>query len=62
MKEPQGCCVYCSYTAERKGRNPITPIPVATQVVDTPNGQRDLCAAHVALENRPTSVKFRKKR
>ena len=62
MKEPQGCCVYCSYTAERKGRNPITPIPVATQVVDTPNGQRDLCTAHVALENRPTSVKFRKKR
>jgi hypothetical protein len=60
VKEPQGCCVYCTYEIEPRSKNHITEVRRATVVVETTNGPRDLCEAHAVPGNKPASVKFRR--
>lgn len=43
---PLGGCVFCAYESERNGRDALTPATPATTTIDTPQGPRDVCAAH----------------
>lgn len=61
VKEPQGRCVYCTYELEPQSRMDTVGVSMATVVKETPNGPRDLCAAHAAPGNIPKSVKFKRR-
>lgn len=45
-REAVGGCVFCTYEIEARGMGHIRAVPVATQVVQTLRGPRDLCDAH----------------
>lgn len=44
LNTARGGCVFCTYELEHTAQ--IRAVPVATQVVQTPRGPRDLCDAH----------------
>lgn len=53
LNTARGGCVFCTYELEHTAQ--IRTVPVATQVVQTRRGPRDLCDAHAERDTWSTA-------